>query len=151
MKAAHAGPQHGRRRLDGHGDVAALLVDVGEFAVVRADRVVDAQQGAIERVRHRVFEIDHDGGRPGVEQLHDELVVVGRAGHLVALIGAPCGHLDAPVALCIRRRRIVRFAAVLRCLQDSSACGDRCLLARRKRLVERTVKRRESRGKVAFD
>ena len=49
-------------------------------------------------VDHRVFEVEHDAGRAGVEHLHDQLGIVRRTGHLVALILAPLRQLDPPVA-----------------------------------------------------
>ena len=89
VQAAHARPEHGRALLDRRPRVAALGVDVRELAVIRGDRVVDALERVLEGVRHRVFEVDHHAGRARVEHFHDQLGVVRRTGHLIALVQTP--------------------------------------------------------------
>ncbi len=47
-------------------------------------------------IGHGIFEIEHDARRAGIEHFHDELGVVGRTRHLIALVGAPIGECDSP-------------------------------------------------------
>ena len=76
----------------------ALRVAVGEFAAQRREDVGHALQQVRPGVGVRVLEVEHHPGRAGVEHLDHQLGVVGGPGHLVALVGAPGGQLDAPVA-----------------------------------------------------
>ncbi len=95
VEAAHPAPDDGRAGRDAH-PAPALRVLVGQAAVERRDDVGDAPHELGPAVRHRVLEVEHDPGGPGVEHLDHQLGVVGRAGHLVALVAAPGRQLDAP-------------------------------------------------------
>ncbi len=96
VQAAHAIPNDRLARHDADG-AAAFRVVVGQLSVKRGDQVVVPGHEVVPAIEHRVFEIEHHAGRPGVEHLDDELGVVGRPRHLVALIGAPRRQLDTPI------------------------------------------------------
>ena len=96
VQAARTHPGDGFRALHGNF-LVALLVVVTEFVLVSGNGVLGSEQDVLPDVCGGVFQIDHDGRRSGIQQFHRQLSIVGRAGHLIALIGAPVGHLDAPV------------------------------------------------------
>ncbi len=137
VQAARAHPGDGFRAL--HGDfLLPLLVVVAEFVFVGGDGVLDRQQDVLPDVCRGIFQIDHDGGRSGVQQLHGKLAIVGGAGHLVALIGAPVGHFDAPVGSGrLRGGQIIWRVSAVRHLQHlGTSCGQ-LLLPRGELFVKR--------------
>ena len=88
MQPARPHPDHRLARLDADCAIA-LLIEVAELPAQRFHDVVDALVEMLPLIRHRILEVEHHARRAGIEHLHDQVGVVGRAGHLVPLIPAP--------------------------------------------------------------
>ncbi len=115
MQAAHAIPHDGRTWFD-RGRLIPLGVEIRQFTVKRAHQILVAEQQVVPHVGHRILEIEHHAGRSGVEHLDDQLGIVCRPGHLIALIGAPFRQCNAPIrgsrfrCASVRRERAVMRA-----------------------------------------
>ena len=61
-----------------------------------------------------VLQIEHHPGSAGIQHFHDKIGVIGGPGHLVPLIRAPGGKLNAPRICCRHggRQEIGNLAAV---------------------------------------
>ena len=148
MEPAGAHPGHGFRPL--HCDfLVSLLVLVAEFVLVSGNRVSDRQEDVLPDVGSGIFQIDHDGGRSGVQQFYRQRSVIGRPGHLIALIRAPVRYFDPPIRRgCLRGRQIARRISAMRRLQHFRTLGDDFLLPRRELLVQRQQEIKEALGEV---
>ena len=77
-------------------DAIALFVVVAQAAGERFQNILDSREDVLPAIGGGVLEIEHYAGSAGIQHLHDEFGIVGGAGHLIALIGAPFGKRDAP-------------------------------------------------------
>ena len=103
----------------------------------RRKDVRDREHRVLPDVGDGIFQVEHHARRAGVQHLHHELAVIGRACHLIALVLAPGGKLDAPVrAGCVGRRQVIRQLALMRRGERSRALLVECALSRREMLVE---------------
>ena len=97
MQVQAARPRENRHGagVDAHGFVA-LAVLVSQCAAEGGQYVVDAARGVGPEIRGGVFEVQHHAGSPGIQHFYHEVRVIRWTGHLIALVGAPTGQLDAP-------------------------------------------------------
>ncbi len=151
VQPADAVPDGDAARLDADA-AAALAVLVRERAGERGVDVRDAAHQVRPGVRHRVLEVEHHARGARVEHLHHQLGVVGGPGHLVALVGAPRGHVDAPVRGGRGRgRQVVGQRAVrVRGGEALATRGGEPLLAGRELGVQLREESGEARGQVAL-
>ena len=92
VQVESAGPDGDHGPALGDGDLAVpLLVGVLEAAAKRQDDVAGAVEDIGPGVGHGVLQVEHHPGRARVEHFDHQLPVVGRPGHLVALVLAPAG------------------------------------------------------------
>ena len=135
------------RRLGGFNadHLIAFLIEVGQLAAQRRQNILNAEFQMVPEVRHRVFQVEHHAGRAGVEHLDHQLGVVGRAGHLVALVLHVIRQLDAPVRLGgFRGQPVLRLAPGVRGLEYLLAFFDKFLLQRCETPVQRLEKLAET-------
>ena len=130
MKPSRPGKDHCFALAD--ADLAvALAVLVSERAFESLDDVAHARQDVVPGVGHRVLQVEHHSRGPRVQHLHDQLSVVGRSGHLVALVLAPPGQGDLPAGRGrFGGRQVVWKLAGVRPPQHFLALGGQGLLAR---------------------
>ena len=148
VEPSNPDPDDGGAGLDGD-PAPALGVLVGEGPVQRLDRVLVAAEEGRPLVGHRVLEVDHHPRRARVEHLHDQLAVVGRAGHLVPLVPAPVRQRDPPLAGGGGGgRQVVRQLPLVRGGQHPAARLDEAALPRGELAVELEVAVEESRREV---
>ena len=149
MQAAGAREDDGFAGLDGDAAVA-LAIEIAEASGESLQDVVNAAGEMLPSVGVGVLEIEHHAGRAGVQHLDDEVGVVGGAGHLIALVGAPFGQLDSPgVHGGDRLRQVAWELAGVRFDQRGFAASDQIALAGRERGVQRREKFEEAGGEVA--
>ena len=116
--------------INGDGAVA-LAVEIAEFAAQRRKDVGDALREVWPGIGDGIFQIEHDAWSARVQHLHDEFGVIGRAGHLIALILAPFRQLDAPGGLGgLGSRQVVGQLAPMRGFERCGAASDQIPLAR---------------------
>src|SRR5258708_39859423 len=104
MQASRANPNHSMARFNAQITVALSIV-VSQRATKRLQNIFDSQALMFPLIHRGILEIEHHAGGAGIEHFYDEFGVIGRPGHLIALIGAPRGHFDTPVFARGRRRR----------------------------------------------
>src|SRR5579862_2130987 len=146
VQAARAGENYGFTLFNGDVGVA-LFVEIGELAAQSLLNIVDASLDVLPAIGGGIFEVKHHPGRAGIEHFYDEVGVVGRAGHLIALVGAPSRQLDFPRAGGgLRRRQIIRLVAGERIAEGEVANAEKELLARSEFFVKRGEKFEEAGG-----
>ena len=136
MQAARPRENHRRARIDADG-LVALAVEIGQRPASASRMFSMPRRLCSQELAVGVFEIEHHAGSAGIQHLHHEFGVIGRTGHLVALIRAPRRQLDAP-GICRghRRRQVVRKLAGVRFNQGAIAAGNESTLARGERSME---------------
>lgn len=95
VQAARAGENYSLAGINFHGAIA-LFVVVAQAAGECFQNILNSREDVLPAIGGGVLEIEHDARGAGIQHLHDEFGVVRRAGHLIALIGAPLGERDAP-------------------------------------------------------
>ena len=148
MQPARAGEDDGLALFDGDGAVA-LAIEIGQRSAQRRENVLTATHDVGPGVGGGVFQVQHHAGRSRVQHLDHQLGVVSRAGHLVALVTAPLGQLNAPVAARgLRRLKVCGQATLVGFLQHANAPLHQRLLARGECAVQRQQELEESRRQV---
>ena len=149
MQAARPSENHRAAGLD-RDRLLALLVVIAKFAAQAGQNVGHSELMMRPLVGAGIFEIEHDAGSTRVQHLDAQLGVVGRAGHLVALVAAPVGQRDPPaVARSLGREAVRRLRAFQRRLQHFHALNRQFLLARGERAVQRQKEFHKARGQIA--
>ena len=151
VQTARTGEDDGRALGVLDGNLRLLfLVEVAQLSAQCGEDILDAERQVGPEVGVRILQVEHDSGRAGVQHLHHQFGIVGGASHLVALVGAPGGQLDAPIAGARNGLGQVsgQFSAV-RCRQHFVALPQECLLARSELAVQRQKKLHEARGQIA--
>src|SRR6185437_7855779 len=129
----------------------SFFVEVRELAAQGGMDVANPEFEMLPEIRHRVFEVEHHSRRSGVQHLHHQLGIVGRAGHLVALVLAPLGHDDRPIRRGrLGRRQVIRRPALMRLLEHALALGHQLTLTRRESLMQRKKEVQEPGGQIAL-
>src|SRR5581483_1023227 len=130
----------------------ALFVEVAQLAAQSGVNVLDPELEVVPEVCDGVFEIEHDAGGSGVEHLHHQFGIVGRAGHLVSLILAPLEDSYIPfTGGPLRCRKVIRQLAGVRLGEHSLALGNELSLARSETRVKWKKKIQKSGREIAFE
>ena len=151
MNVQAARPRENNRStgVDAHRFVA-LVIEVREPAGERFQNIFNPLRIVLPGVGSGVFQVEHDAGSAGIQHFHDKVGVICRAGHLVPLIRAPGGKLNAP-KICggDRGGQVIGNLARVGFGQGVIAARDQRALPQRERGMQRRKEFEKARGEIA--
>src|SRR6266403_2439880 len=150
MQSARANPDHSFARLDSYHTVP-LRVAVGQRATQCLQNIFDTQALMLPLIHRGILEVEHHARSAGIQHLHYELRIIGRPSHLVALIFAPRGQLNAPLVACgCRRRKVTWFVSTQGLFKRRTPRQDERTVSLGKLAVQRDKESQESCGELSF-